>query len=55
MVGEALAGFEYFQQFTGLPVAFVAVLVKVSGEMERDGQVNYGVNLAWQALIHIQG
>jgi hypothetical protein len=30
------------------------MIVKVSGEMKRDGQINNGVNLAWHALIYIE-
>jgi hypothetical protein len=51
---QPLIGLEYLQQVAGLQVPLVWVPVGASGQMQREGQIDNGVNLARRALVHIE-
>ncbi|MGH3694561.1 MAG: hypothetical protein ACRDRX_11355 [Pseudonocardiaceae bacterium] len=54
MTWETLVRFKHFQQFAGLPVPPIPMIVKRSGQVKREGQINNGVNLTRQALINVE-
>ncbi len=46
MAWEPLIGFKHLQKLSRLLVSLIPVIVKTSGQMKRDGEINNSVNLA---------